>query len=93
MTTTTQTKSPARIKLETAIEAKDTATLLAAHFAIETKASKDAAERLTAALIADCIEDRHNLNDAMNAIFEDEDYAGTYHEALLMALVVTGADL
>jgi hypothetical protein len=90
---TTQTKSPARIKLESAIDAKSTATLLAAHGTLEAKADKLPEERLTAALIADCIEARHNLGDAMNAIFEDEDYAGTYHEALLMALAVTGTEI
>lgn len=88
---TTQTKSPARTNLEAAIAAQSTATLLAAHVAIETQAVKDEAERLTAALIADCVEARHNLSDAMNAIFEDDDFEGTYHEALLIALAVTGA--
>jgi hypothetical protein len=59
---------------------------------LEAEANPLPEERLTMALIADCIEVRHNLNDAMNAIFEDEDYIGTYHEALLMAMVLTGAD-
>jgi hypothetical protein len=90
---TTSTKSPARIKLEAAIAAKPTDVLLCSHGMLEAKANPLPEERLTMALIADCIEARHNLTDAMNEIFGDLDYTGTYHEALLMAMVTTGADL
>jgi hypothetical protein len=43
-------------------------------------------ERLARAVMCDTIEERHGLSDAMNAIYGDDDYDGTYTEALVQAL-------
>lgn len=43
-------------------------------------------ERITAAAISDVIEHREGLEDSMNRIFENIDYAGTYTEALRQAM-------
>lgn len=42
-------------------------------------------QRMVYALMADTIETRHNLNDAMEVIFMDINYTGTYREALEVA--------
>lgn len=48
-----------------------------------------AEQRMVAAMISDIIEKRHGLGPAMDVIFEDIDYAGTYREALELAYVAT----
>ena len=86
----------ARQALEAKIASRTTGQLLGAlHLidAIERTRTLDGHERLTAALIADCIEARHGLGDAMDAIFLADVFEGTYTDALLAALVVTGQDV
>ena len=42
-------------------------------------------ERLVMAAISDVVAERHGLDAVMDRIYADEDYAGTYTEALVMA--------
>jgi hypothetical protein len=46
-------------------------------------------QRLVHAMISDVIETRHDLSAAMDAIFLDENYAGSYSDALRLAYVAT----
>lgn len=46
-------------------------------------------QRIVHAMISDAIETRHNLTDAMDVIFSDENYAGSYSDALRLAYVAT----
>lgn len=43
-------------------------------------------ERMARAAMSDVIEERHSLTDHMDAIYGDDEYAGTYTEALRSAL-------
>jgi hypothetical protein len=78
-------------QLVAATRAQPTTVLLAAHATLTGRANPDAAERLTAATIADVLTARHGLDATLDAIFEDDDYAGTYHDALLAAMATVGA--
>jgi hypothetical protein len=69
---------------------QSTDTLLAACALLDAQETTDAAERMTRAAMADVIEERHNLGDAMDAIF-DENFSGTYTEALVLALAKVSA--
>ena len=88
MTTTTAATSPIEI-LKAAAAERDTETLIGALIMLDAKGNLDEAERLTAAAISDVVETRHNLTAAMDAIYEDVSYEGTYTEALIAALAAT----
>ena len=47
--------------------------------------------RLVRAYTSDELENRHGLDSIMDRIFSDEDYAGTYTEAIKAALQEVGA--
>lgn len=72
--------------LKTAAAARDTDTLIGALLILEQAGTHSEEERLTRAAISDVIEERHGLTDALDVIYADEDYAGTYTEAILAAL-------
>lgn len=81
-----------RTKLRNKIAGQTTGQLFAAALLIDaTEATRklEAHELLTATMIATCIEDRHHLEDAIDAVFTDE-FDGTYTEALLLAMGATG---
>lgn len=63
-----------------------TAQLLDACDLIEAKATTTSDERLVRAAMSDVIEERHDLAEAMDAIYADVDYDGTYTAALRAAL-------
>lgn len=46
-------------------------------------------QRLVHAMISDAIETRHKLTPAMDAIFADDTFAGSYSDALRLAYVTT----
>lgn len=84
----------AKAKMQTMIEARTTDQLFADLEVLDSYRVDGFLPleeyRMTHAMIADTIEARHGLQDAMEAIFEDMDYAGTYTEALRLAYVATG---
>jgi hypothetical protein len=49
------------------------------------------AERLVQGITSDVITERHGLNDAMDAILLNEDFEGTYTDALLICLAMVAA--
>lgn len=74
----------------TAKAAEQTTEVLMGALLIMDKATAlTEAERLTRATISDVIETRHNLTAAMDAIYADDDFTGTYTEALMVALAAT----
>ena len=85
------TKTSARQKLADRIAAMSTDQLLAGHGHIAKMDRPDKHHRLVSAMISDEIETRLGLTDALDEIFSDVDYAGTYHDALLAAIVATEA--
>ena len=96
-TTKNTTKTAARRKLDAKIESQTTAQLLAHHAAIDAMPREEVQpeHRLVSALMADVITARLGLDDEIDAIFEEadaaEDFTITYHEAILRAIVRTGA--
>ena len=79
------TTSP-RTRLNAAIAAKSTAMLIECHRILDSKTNRDEAERLTAALMADEITRRLDLDAKLDEVFADEDFAGTYHDAIVKAM-------
>ncbi|GGJ58602.1 hypothetical protein [Glutamicibacter ardleyensis] len=49
-------------------------------------------QRMVYASMADTIEERHGLNEAMETIFMDINYSGTYREALEVAYCTVVAE-
>lgn len=74
--------------LKAAAAKQNTDTLMGALAILDAKPALDECERMTFAAIAEVVEDRENLTDAMDAIFDTE-WAGTYFEAMLAAQAVT----
>lgn len=77
----------ARAKMQAMTEARDTEQLLSDLAVLEGQMVGFGTEeqRIVAAVISDTIEARHDLGDAMEAIFMDEEWFGTYGEALTLA--------
>lgn len=71
----------------------DSAQLVLMHGLIEAQAERTEEDKIMKAAIAETLEARHNLTAALDAICEDVDFDGTYHDALTKALAVTGASL
>lgn len=86
----TNTKPAAWQPLINKIAAQSTDNLIAGMLAI-SEDTTDRAERLTLSLISDELENRLGLTDALDAIYEDINYAGTYTEAMLTAIAQTEA--
>lgn len=79
------TTSPAEALIQANLDTKTTDELLVMHGQVEApRMSHD--DRLIAAMIADTITNRLNLGPALDAIYDDVDYEGTYHEAILKAM-------
>lgn len=87
-----------KAKMQTMIESRDTAALfcmldeLDSHRVVTAhgiSSLPDEHERMVHAMIADTIEARHGLEAAMEAIFEDIDYAGSYTDALKLSYAAT----
>ena len=77
----------ARAKMVAMTEARSTEQLFSDLAVLESQTTGYGTEeqRMVAALISDTIETRHNLTDALEAVFMDEEWFGTYNEALLLA--------
>ncbi|GAB7004423.1 hypothetical protein JCM18899A_18960 [Nocardioides sp. AN3] len=89
-----RSKSALEARMIDMTEAKSSAVLLAAHAELTSRATLDAAERLTLATIADVLTARHDLDDAIDAFFDaDDNFEATYHEALLYAMAVKGVEI
>lgn len=82
--------TPAKKRLINATKAKSTRQLLDAHKTLRQMPDQQQtqATRLTAATIARVLEDRHGLTEALDAVYADESYTGTYHDAILTAMRV-----
>jgi hypothetical protein len=63
-----------------------TETLIGSLLMLEQVTTLSQAERLVKSVVSDVIEERHNLADAMDEIYADLDYTGTYTDALIAAL-------
>lgn len=72
-------------KLQAAINARATAQLLSYLAHLETMASTPET-RLLGALIADVITEREGIDDALNKVFAEETFTGTYLDAIRAAL-------
>lgn len=72
-------------KLQAAINARTTPQLLSylAHLETMTRTSET---RLLGALIADTITEREGIDDALDKVFADETFNGTYLDAIRLAL-------
>ena len=83
----------AKAKMVAMTEARSTEQLFSDLAVLESQTVGYGTEeqRLVAAIISDTIETRHNLTPALEAIFDDEEWFGTYNEALRMALLSTYA--
>ena len=86
MTTTQNTVD----KITTAILAKiapvSTNDLLFHHKTAEDMNTTDDMQRLVQSIMADELTRRLDINPEMDTIFEDLDYEGTYHEAIVIAI-------
>lgn len=72
--------------LKTAAATQDTDTLIGALLILDAKANLTNEERMVHAATADVITDRHDINDAMEEVFMDLDFEGTYTDAILICL-------
>ncbi|MBN7559806.1 Uncharacterised protein [Mycobacteroides abscessus subsp. massiliense] len=72
-------------KLQAAINAHTTAQLLSYLAHLETMASTPET-RLLGAMIADTITEREGIDDALDEVFSDETFNGTYLDAVRTAL-------
>lgn len=72
------------------ITARTTDQLLADLTHLGTMASTQET-RLVAAMISDVITEREGIDAQLDEIFMDEDFEGTYLEAILLALAVKAA--
>lgn len=70
---------------------QDTDTLLGALRILGAKGKLTEVESMTHAAICDAITIRHGLDDALDAIFMDEAFRGTYAAALVLALAAVNA--
>ena len=88
----------ARRQMEAIIEARTTEQLFADLITLDTHRNTDGMlpleeQRIVNSTITDIIATRHNLNDALDAIYADETWYGTSREALRLALTkATKAD-
>ena len=77
--------------IKTAAAKHDTDTLIGALLMLDAKGNLDEAERMTYALTADVVTEREGINDAMDEVFMDLDFTGTYTEAILICLAKVAA--
>jgi hypothetical protein len=77
--------------LKTAAAKHDTGTLLGALLILEAKPSLTVEERMVKAATSDVITERHGINDAMDEVFMDLDFTGTYTDAILICLARVAA--
>lgn len=75
----------ARDKLQGAINARSTVQLLSYLAHLETM-TRTPETRLLGALIADTITEREGIDDALDKVFADETFNGTYLDAIRIAL-------
>lgn len=90
MNTTTAAKTTARAMLDAMIEGQSTDQLLALHAELDAMKAKTQEARLISALAADKITERLDIDAEIEVIFMDDDFGGTYHEAILMAMAAKG---
>lgn len=81
----TTTANAAQQMFTAHIEAQTTDQLFAILDIMEAKAKRTSDERMIKAAVSDTIEARHNLEDAMDRIYMDDDFEGTYTDALRIA--------
>lgn len=67
------------------IESQTTDQLFAILDVMEAKAKRTPDERMIKASVSDAIEARHNLEAAMDKIYMDDNFEGTYTDALRIA--------
>lgn len=77
--------------LKAAAAKHDTATLLGALYVLEAKGNLSNEERMVKAATSDAITERHDLDALMDEIFMDDDFAGTYTDAIEIALAMAAA--
>lgn len=77
--------------LKTAAAKHGTPVLLGALYILEAKGNLTNEERMVKAATSDVITERHDLDALMDEIYMDDlDFAGTYTDALEIALVRAG---
>lgn len=69
----------------------DTNTLIGALLLLDAKGDLNNEERMVQAATADVITEREGINDAMDEVFMDLDFTGTYTDAILICLAKVAA--
>lgn len=84
----------AKNKMQAMLDARDTDSLFSDLRVLEGQKVNGGTneQRIVGAMIADTIEHRHGLGDAMEAIYMDENWYGTYLQALELAYVAVVKD-
>ena len=79
------------LKATTATQSTD--VLLGALLLLDMKgqANLTEAERLVQGITSDVITERHNLNDTLDEILFDEEFEGTYTDAIMICLAKVAA--
>lgn len=92
MNTTTAT-SPARAKLQAKIDTQTVDQMLAHHAHLDKTPNAETTQehRMVSAMLADTIEARLGISADVELVFMDEAFTGTYHDALLLAIVINEA--
>lgn len=72
--------------LKSKSERQSTDVLLSSMLLLEKRGMREEAERLTHAVIGDVLLARLGIEYEFDVIFFDEDFDGTYAEAMLMAM-------
>lgn len=70
---------------------QSTNTLLGALLLLDAKGNLTNEERMVWAATADVITEREGINDAMETVFMDDEFTGTYTDAILICLAQVAA--
>jgi hypothetical protein len=84
--------STAIAAIKTKAAERTTDQLMAALHHLEGQGQLGAEHRMVKACMSDVVEERHQLTEAMDALY-GTDYAGTYTEALTLCLAAQAVDL
>lgn len=77
--------------LKAAAANHSTDVLIGALLLLDAKGNLNNEERMVAAATADVITEREGINDAMETVFMDDDFTGTYTDAILICLAKVAA--
>lgn len=77
--------------LKSAAAKHSTDTLIGALLLLDAKGSLTNEERMVAAATADVITEREGIDAATDEVFMDDDFTGTYTDAILICLAMVAA--